>query len=73
MSLCLCLRSLWSYCGFEDKLHVTLPAEILINTGRIKWPVLSSQQGNGLMASMRGEMQTLMQMCMQVPEVLSMS
>lgn len=35
---------------------MTLPADILINTGRIKWPpILSSQGGNGLMASMYGE------------------
>lgn len=37
---------------------MTLPADILINTGRNKKksPVLSSQQGNGLMASMYDEM-----------------
>lgn len=36
---------------------MTLPADILINTGRNKKksPVLSSQQGNGLMASMYDE------------------
>lgn len=58
MSLWLYLPSLWNCCGFVDKLHVTLPADILINTGRNKKksPVLSSQQGNGLMASMYDEM-----------------
>lgn len=37
---------------------MTLPADILINTGRNKKksPVLSSLQGNGLMASMYDEM-----------------
>lgn len=35
---------------------MTLPADILINTGRIKWPPIpSSQGGNGLMASMYDE------------------
>lgn len=58
MSLWLYLPSLWNCCGFVDKLHVTLPADILINTGRNKKksPVLSSLQGNGLMASMYDEM-----------------
>lgn len=52
-SLWLCSPSLWSCCGFVDKLHVTLPADILISAGRIKWPpIFSSQKGNGLMASM---------------------
>lgn len=35
-----------------DRLHVTLPADILINTGENKMPpILSSQQHNGLIAS----------------------